>query len=54
MRFLTLFSFFQVKLGGLYEIVLTTMGGLTRFRFGDVIKVVGFRNQLPLVEFQYR
>lgn len=27
---------------------------LCRYRFGDVVKVVGFMNQAPIVEFMYR
>ncbi len=25
-----------------------------RYRVGDIVKVVGFHNQCPVVEFQYR
>lgn len=25
-----------------------------RYRIGDIVKVVGFHNQCPIVEFQYR
>ncbi|KAJ8414370.1 hypothetical protein AAFF_G00052400 [Aldrovandia affinis] len=44
----------QVQLGQLYELVVTNASGLFRYRIGDVVKVVGFHNQCPVVEFQYR
>ncbi|XP_033110254.1 probable indole-3-acetic acid-amido synthetase GH3.9 [Anneissia japonica] len=45
----------EVKVGENYEMVLTNWTcGLYRFRFGDVIKVVKFYNQCPVIEFQYR
>ncbi|XP_072047732.1 uncharacterized protein [Amphiura filiformis] len=37
-----------------YELVLTNIDGLYRFRFGDVIKVVGFYNKSPIIEIQFR
>uniref|UniRef100_A0A8C7YC91 GH3 domain containing n=1 Tax=Oryzias sinensis TaxID=183150 RepID=A0A8C7YC91_9TELE len=44
----------QVKQGESYELVITNASGLYRYRMGDVVKVVGFYNQCPMVEFQYR
>ncbi|XP_028823964.1 GH3 domain-containing protein [Denticeps clupeoides] len=44
----------QAQQGHSYELVLTNAAGLYRYRIGDVVKVVGFHNQCPLVEFQYR
>ncbi|XP_055349268.1 uncharacterized protein LOC129596108 [Paramacrobiotus metropolitanus] len=44
----------QVKKGETYEAVLTTPAGLYRYRLGDVVKVVDFYNQCPVIEFQYR
>ncbi|KAJ8364570.1 hypothetical protein SKAU_G00134010 [Synaphobranchus kaupii] len=44
----------QVQKGLLYELVVTNASGLFRYRIGDVVKVVGFHNQCPVVEFQYR
>ncbi|XP_040033125.2 GH3 domain-containing protein [Gasterosteus aculeatus] len=32
----------------------TNASGLFRYRLGDIVKVVGFHNQCPIVEFQYR
>ncbi|XP_061563900.1 GH3 domain-containing protein [Cololabis saira] len=44
----------EVKEGDSYELVVTNASGLFRFRIGDIVKVVGFHNQCPIVEFQYR
>ncbi|XP_037319635.2 GH3 domain-containing protein [Pungitius pungitius] len=44
----------EVKEGESYELVITNASGLFRYRLGDIVKVVGFHNQCPIVEFQYR
>ncbi|XP_014668493.1 PREDICTED: probable indole-3-acetic acid-amido synthetase GH3.11 [Priapulus caudatus] len=44
----------QVKVGEVYELVLSTRNGLYRFRFGDVIKVADKYNETPMLEFKYR
>ncbi|KAM3859356.1 GH3 domain-containing protein [Diretmus argenteus] len=44
----------EVKEGHCYELVITNASGLFRYRIGDIVKVVGFHNQCPIVEFQYR
>ena len=44
----------EVELGALYELVITTASGFFRYRFGDVIKVVDYYNNCPVVEFMYR
>ncbi|XP_064637550.1 uncharacterized protein LOC135493858 isoform X2 [Lineus longissimus] len=44
----------QVDIGESYELVITNQGGLYRYRFGDVVKVVDFYHTAPVVEFQYR
>ncbi|XP_069041866.1 GH3 domain-containing protein [Lepisosteus oculatus] len=44
----------QVQEGQQYELVVTNAAGLYRYRLGDVVRVVGFHNQCPVVEFQYR
>uniref|UniRef100_A0A3Q2QQU4 GH3 domain containing n=1 Tax=Fundulus heteroclitus TaxID=8078 RepID=A0A3Q2QQU4_FUNHE len=44
----------EVKEGESYELVITNASGLFRYRMGDIVKVVGFHNQCPIVEFQYR
>ncbi|CAG5120944.1 unnamed protein product [Candidula unifasciata] len=44
----------QVQKGSIYELVITNPSCLYRYRFGDVVKVVGHYNQCPVVEFMYR
>lgn len=44
----------EVKEDEEYELVLTNASGLYRYRIGDVVKVVGFHSQCPIVEFKYR
>lgn len=44
----------ELKVGEKYEIVVTNHAGLYRYKLGDVIKVVGFYNSSPEVEFLYR
>ncbi|KAL6210409.1 hypothetical protein ACLB2K_015641 [Fragaria x ananassa] len=41
----------HVKLGGYYELVVTTFAGLYRYRIGDVLQVTGFHNQAPQFRF---
>ncbi|XP_041364892.1 GH3 domain-containing protein-like [Gigantopelta aegis] len=44
----------EVELNKDYEIVITNLSCLYRYRLGDVIRVVDFYNQCPVVEFLYR
>ncbi|XP_072050208.1 uncharacterized protein [Amphiura filiformis] len=44
----------EVKIGEAYEMVVTTKCGFYRYRFGDVIKVVDFYYNLPVIKFMYR
>lgn len=44
----------ELKVGGEYEIVTTNFSGLYRYRIGDVVKVVGYYNNSPTIEFLYR
>ncbi|KAL3051530.1 hypothetical protein OYC64_001721 [Pagothenia borchgrevinki] len=44
----------EVTEGQNYELIVTNASGLFRYRVGDIVKVVGFHNQCPIVEFQYR
>lgn len=44
----------QLELGRNYFILFTTSGGLYRYNINDVVKVVGFHNATPLLEFQYK
>ena len=47
----TILTCSELEEGNLYYIVLTTPGGLYRYDINDVIRVAGFYNQTPLIEF---
>ncbi len=34
-----------------YEVIITTTEGLYRYRMGDIVKVTGYKQKLPLIEF---
>jgi len=44
----------QVETGKRYELVLTTLSGLYRYRIGDVVEVTGFWGEAPAVRICYR
>ncbi|XP_004248076.1 jasmonoyl--L-amino acid synthetase JAR6 [Solanum lycopersicum] len=44
----------EVKLGEEYEIVFTNFAGLYRYRLGDVVKIKGFQNGTPELQFVCR
>ncbi len=44
----------QLEVGKLYEIVITNLSGLYRYRIKDVIRVTGFEGKNPLIHFAYR
>ncbi|GFP75052.1 GH3 auxin-responsive promoter family protein [Clostridium fungisolvens] len=44
----------EILIGKKYEVIVTNYQGLYRYRIGDVIKVVGFYNNCPEIEFLYR
>jgi hypothetical protein len=44
----------QLESGRSYQIVITTGGGLYRYRLGDMIEVIGFENYCPLLRFAGR
>lgn len=44
----------EVEIGQRYEILLTTYAGLTRYRLGDIIRVLGRRGEAPVIEFVQR
>lgn len=44
----------EVKVGEHYRILMTNYSGFFRYDIGDVVEVVGFFNQSPLVVFRYR
>ncbi|CAI9101161.1 OLC1v1038424C2 [Oldenlandia corymbosa var. corymbosa] len=41
----------EVKVGEEYEVVVTSFAGLYRYRLGDVVKVKGFYNSTPELQF---
>jgi hypothetical protein len=41
----------QLEVGGRYEVVVTTGGGLYRYQSRDLVEVVGFENECPLLTF---
>lgn len=44
----------EVKSGELYRILVTNYSGFYRYDIGDVVEVVGFYEQAPLLVFRYR
>lgn len=44
----------SLKISENYEVVVTTVAGLYRYRLGDIVRCVGYHNQSPKVEFLYR
>ena len=44
----------QLEEGKIYEIIATNLCGFYRYRVSDAIKVIGFYNQTPIVEFMFR
>ena len=44
----------ELELGGRYEVLLTTAGGLYRYRLGDQVQVIGRLHTCPLIRFTGR
>ena len=44
----------QLEVGKLYEVIITNRSGLYRYRIKDVIRVTGYHNKTPLIQFAYR
>lgn len=44
----------ELQTGKEYEIIITNQAGLYRYSFGDVIKVMGYQDECPYVEFSRR
>ena len=42
----------DIEIGRRYSVILTTSGGLYRYRIGDVVEVVGHIGQCPLLRFE--
>ena len=50
----TTFDLDELKMGEMYEVVVTNYSGFYRYRMGDVVKVVDYSHQSPVIEFMYR
>lgn len=48
------FFLWELHVGERYELVFTNQSGLYRYCMGDVIEVVGWHRQAPIVQFCYR
>ena len=44
----------EVQAGGYYRILVTNYNGLYRYNIGDVVEVVGFYEQAPIIVFRHR
>ena len=44
----------EVEVGKHYRILITNYSGFYRYDIGDVVEVIGFYNQTPLIVFRYR
>lgn len=44
----------RAQVGEAYEIIVTTLGGLCRYRLGDVVRVHGMQGQMPIVSVEER
>lgn len=44
----------KVEIGKAYEIIMTNLNGLYRYRMRDCIRIMDKYNELPLIQFQYR
>lgn len=44
----------QLEVGKNYEIIITNFSGLYRYRLLDIVRVTGYHNKTPMVEFLYR
>jgi hypothetical protein len=49
-----LLQLWELKVGGRYEVFLTTAMGLVRYRLCDVIACTGYYNQAPVIEFAHK
>ena len=50
----TILTMDELEEGELYEIVITNLSGFYRYRIKDVIRVTGFYNEAPMIQFVYR
>ncbi len=49
-----LFTMKDVEVGTKYELLITTLSGAYRYAIGDVVEVVGFEGQAPIIRVCYR
>lgn len=41
----------DINIGKQYEVVITTAGGLYRYKTGDIIEIINKKNQIPIIKF---
>ncbi len=44
----------KVEVGKIYELIITNLSGFYRYRMSDAVRITGFYNSTPTVEFMYR
>lgn len=44
----------QLEVGKEYELIVTNLSGFYRYSLGDVVRVVGYHNECPMIVFSYR
>ena len=44
----------ELEIGKEYEIIVTNFTGLYRYKLQDVVKVVGYEEKIPIIQFAYR
>ena len=44
----------ELRIGEMYELILTSHAGLYRYSMGDILRIVGFYGQLPIFRFLFR
>ena len=44
----------KLEVGKIYELIITNLSGFWRYRMSDAVKVTGFANKTPKVQFMYR
>lgn len=49
-----IYTIHDVEMGSKYELLITTFSGAYRYAIGDVVEVVGFEGQAPIVRVCYR
>ncbi len=47
-------TFSNINVGEKYELLITTLSGLYRYAIGDVVEVVGFYGQAPVIRISHR